>query len=66
MTEFIKHIRDYAIEQHSKTNHVYDNKPYSFHLNMIYNIALKYIYLIPIDDRENVLAACFCHDLIIK
>lgn len=54
----------YAISQHASTNHFYNDKPYSFHLQMVCDYALKYIYLVPERDRETVIASCWTHDLI--
>lgn len=49
---------------HSNTNHTYDGKPYLVHLNRVYETGLFYSHLIPENDKPNVLAACFGHDLI--
>lgn len=56
---------EYAIKCHSETNHFYGgNKPYSHHLSMVVGVAQDFIHLIPEAERENVLAACWCHDVI--
>ena len=57
-------IKEYAIKSHGDCNCVYDGKPYSLHLELVYNVALKFIHLIPEDKREVVLAGCWVHDLI--
>jgi hypothetical protein len=44
--------RQYAIDCHNKTNHFYDDNPYSFHLEMVESAALKYIALIAINDSD--------------
>lgn len=54
----------YAIKCHESTNHTYDGKPYSVHLNMVHGIALENIEMIPLLDRQTVLAACWAHDVI--
>lgn len=54
----------YAIKCHSSTNHMYGDKPYSFHLQMVEDAAIRFIHLIPIDNREIVLAGCWVHDVI--
>lgn len=64
MSELEKISREYAITCHAKTNHFYSDKPYSFHLEMVYNFGLKYIYLIPKEYQDAVLAACWTHDVI--
>ena len=60
----INKAKIYAINCHNMTNQLYDGQPYEVHLNMVHDVALKFIHLIPIKDRNNVLAACYCHDLI--
>lgn len=62
--DIVQKSREYAFKAHSDTNHLYDNKPYGYHLEMVYNIALKFIYLIPVDKRDVVLAGCYVHDCI--
>jgi len=57
-------IVEYAISAHANTNHFYGDKPYSFHLENVVNTAIHYINLIPLEAQEDVLAACWCHDLI--
>ena len=58
-------IIGFAIEAHSKTNHLYDGKPYSLHLSMVVMYAMKYIDFLPsIQAQSNVLNACWLHDTI--
>jgi len=65
MTDRIKIISEYAIKSHSDTNHFYDKDlPYSYHLNMVYECALKFIYLVPKEFRDTIIISTFCHDLI--
>ena len=54
----------YAIEKHKYVNQSYDIYPYSFHLDMVYKVAKRYIDLVPIQDQEEVLAAVWVHDII--
>lgn len=56
----------YAIEKHRETNHLYDGKPYEVHLLDVVVQATNYLHLLPsqIVLRLDVLAACWCHDLI--
>jgi len=56
--------RLYAMQQHKLVNHFYDDRPYSFHLDMVVSVAKEYIHLIPTDKRDEVLSACWLHDII--
>jgi (p)ppGpp synthase/HD superfamily hydrolase len=60
----IEKARAYAIDCHEKTAHLYDGKPYVTHLQMVFDAANKFIHLVPEGQRENVLAACWVHDVI--
>jgi hypothetical protein len=60
----VETIRKYSIQNHKKTNHKYDNKPYSHHLRMVYNYGLKYNYLLDHDELLLALCSCWSHDLI--
>jgi 5'(3')-deoxyribonucleotidase len=62
--DVVERARNYAIRCHTKTKHTYNGKPYEFHLEMVYNQALKYAHLVPIDKRNNFLAAAWVHDVI--
>lgn len=38
-----KHFKHWAVEQHEKTNHLYDDKlPYSFHLQLVVDVATQF------------------------
>lgn len=40
-------IQQWSIEQHRKTNHMYDKYlPYEFHLRMVHQVAMDYKYLL--------------------
>lgn len=55
----------YAIERHHIVNQYFDSiYPYSYHLERVVEIAKKFIYLIPEEDREDVLGGCWAHDII--
>lgn len=54
----------YAFMCHNGTRHRYDGRPYSYHLNMVDEVIMKYIHLIPEADRDNVRAGGRCHDVI--
>lgn len=60
----IEKAKEYAIDCHDSTAHTYDGKPYDTHLQMVVDTAKKFIHLIPAEHQENVLAACWVHDVI--
>lgn len=55
--------RDYAIDCHNSTNHLYDGQPYEFHLEMVKNVAVEFKHLVPKEKLDVVYAACWCHDV---
>ena len=54
----------YAIKTHQAVNHKYGDHGYEFHLQMVHEVAEKFIYLVAEEERENVLCACWVHDII--
>jgi len=54
----------YAIEKHDAVNQLYDGMRYSRHLQMVYEIGLAFIYLIPSHEQEEVLSGCWVHDVL--
>lgn len=60
----IEKTKEYAIDCHDMTAHQYDGKPYDTHLQMVFDTAKKFIHLIPENEQENVLSACWVHDVI--
>lgn len=63
--DIINKAKEYAINCHASTNHQYgEGQPYSVHLEMVYKTALLFDDLIPGRDRQDVLAACWTHDVI--
>lgn len=54
----------YAIKCHADTNHLYDDKPYSYHLEMVFQVAREFQDLLPPHVKYDVLAACWVHDCI--
>jgi len=60
----VEQARIYAINCHDEVNHTYDCAPYSCHLDLVKQYAEKYKHLIPEEDLETALAACWCHDVI--
>jgi len=65
MTEsIVQKALEYAERQHRITNHKYDGKPYTVHLEMVFYTGIKFIQLAPKDWHETLLAACWLHDVI--
>lgn len=64
MKNMIDIAKQYAIGCHSRTNHLYDSKPYETHLHMVHDTAVKFIHLVPDNEQESVLAGCWVHDVI--
>ena len=60
----VSKIMAFAIEAHAKVNQEYDGKPYSVHLIMVYNVAMRFIDHIPQRLRDDVLNAVWLHDTI--
>ncbi|TYA84473.1 phosphohydrolase [Seonamhaeicola marinus] len=60
----LEKTKDYAIKKHKDVNQKYGDYDYDFHLNMVYETAQKFIHIIAPEERENVLAACWVHDVI--
>ena len=60
----IEKAKEYAIKCHTDTCHYYDTHLYSYHLQMVVDVANKFIHLIPEKDRDIVISSAFCHDLI--
>ena len=54
----------YATASHKNVNHFYDEHPYDFHLNMVYEVAQKFKHLLPEDALEEVYCGCWVHDII--
>ena len=56
---------EWCLEQHSSTNHFYDEYlPYEFHLRMVVQAAKDFEKLIPVSKRYTVIMAAWGHDLI--
>lgn len=56
--------KTWAEKCHADTNHLYDGKPYIYHLNMVAFYGHKFLHLIPFLEKDTVIAACFTHDVI--
>jgi len=63
-TDIIRVTKDYACKMHKISRQRYDNHPYEHHLRMVCEIASKFIDLIPFNDRFDIYAGCWAHDLI--
>jgi (p)ppGpp synthase/HD superfamily hydrolase len=54
-----------AFLHNEKVNQTYDGKPYfDTHVMAVFNIAVRYIHLIPVEHRIRVLVAVLFHDVI--
>lgn len=62
--ELVEKAKQFAVKHHQETNHRYNDHPYDYHLNMVYEYGLKYIALLPDHLKESCLSACWTHDLI--
>jgi (p)ppGpp synthase/HD superfamily hydrolase len=60
----VEKAKKYAEQCHNSTNQMYDNKPYTFHLQMVVDVANQFIHLIPENLRADVIAGCWVHDCI--
>lgn len=56
--------RAHAVQAHAAVNHLYDGKPYSYHLDMAAEAALMFSHLIPKEDFNDVLGGVYEHDTI--
>tara|TARA_R110002074_G_C12218140_1_gene636947 strand:- start:50 stop:568 length:519 start_codon:yes stop_codon:yes gene_type:complete len=64
MRNTIEKVREYAFNKHREVNQKYDDKCYTYHLECVYGTAQQFLMLIPDQDREDVLSACYLHDII--
>ncbi len=60
---------EYGCSCHANVNHLYDGKPYAYHLDMVHGYAVKYLHLILDPEEEvytilDVLASTWTHDTI--
>lgn len=60
----LEDIKYFAIACHESINQKYHDKNYAFHLYMVVNIAENFIRLIQKEDRDEVIAGCWVHDVI--
>ena len=59
----VERAKSYAIEMHEITNCTYGDDSYEVHLAKVVEVAEGFIYLIPEEDINIVLAACWGHDV---
>jgi (p)ppGpp synthase/HD superfamily hydrolase len=62
MKTLLEKAKKFFIDEHKKANELYDGKPYETHLNMVYNNAEKFSYLIEDNMKDNVYCAAYGHD----
>jgi (p)ppGpp synthase/HD superfamily hydrolase len=59
-----KDAENYAISNHRICGCSYDGRPYEYHLESVIQWVNRFIHLIPMEDREDVVCAAWCHDVI--
>lgn len=64
MQNIVEKSKEYAIRCHKDTNCLYNGHPYEFHLEMVVNVAVKFIHLVPERLRDIVISGCWTHDTI--
>jgi (p)ppGpp synthase/HD superfamily hydrolase len=61
---FVEKAKYFSLMEHNGANNYYYSVPYETHLTMVTDYAYKYLYLLDSRHHDNVLAACWCHDLL--
>lgn len=56
--------RKIACKAHDDVGQQYDSQSYSVHLKMVADYAKKFIHLIPENERDEVIASAWLHDII--
>lgn len=64
ISKYLINAMRYAEKCHRETNHLYDGKPYAFHLQKVVNYAKNYMAYFADIHKDEILAAAWCHDLI--
>ncbi len=63
-TDIVSRAKRYALKCHRSTNHRYGDKPYEYHLKMVYEYGLKYRHLLHDEETQiYALATCWTHDV---
>jgi (p)ppGpp synthase/HD superfamily hydrolase len=60
----VQAARTYATRVHAETNHLYDGRPYAFHLAMVADRAAQFLHLLDEADAPVALAGAWVHDTI--
>jgi len=61
--DLVKRAEEYARAQHE--GQMYGERPYSYHLQQVAEIAEEYAHLLDSDeDRQTAIAAAWCHDVL--
>lgn len=60
----LEQIQNFAIERHEAVGQMYGDLPYDVHLMAAIMVAESFIYLIPKQDKNSILAAIWLHDTI--
>ena len=64
MNNIIEISKKFAIDAHNSINQKYNNLSYDVHLSNAALIAINFDYLIPVEDRNNVISSVWCHDIL--
>jgi (p)ppGpp synthase/HD superfamily hydrolase len=66
MNEKLEKVREFAFKKHNMPSDCqrYGTMPYSVHLESVVEIATKYIFYVKEEDREDVISACWLHDIL--
>ena len=54
----------YASKKHREVNQDFDGYSYRFHLNGVFEVAKEFIDILPPQDQDEVLVACWVHDIL--
>lgn len=60
----VSKARAYAILKHNGVNQKFDGHRYSFHLQGVYEVAKEFSDILPPQDVDEVLVACWVHDIL--
>jgi hypothetical protein len=64
MNDFVLKCKNYAVSRHTNTNHQYDGKPYSVHLEITHHFALMFKHLLPEILHDSAEGGSWCHDVV--
>jgi len=63
-TDLVLKAISLATKGHNDSNHLYGDVSYTIHLSHVVDVAYRFIDLIPVGFRPNVIAGCWLHDSI--